>query len=286
MRDKQRTAWAAALILAVFLISPGCATEGYNKYDFNLMTIGQEDKWGDQLNEEVKKEFKKKNMDYHDRVVEGYVNDLGQELSRHVDEVNFDYTFSVVKTKDINAFALPAGHIYIHTGLIEAADSEAELAGVVAHEIAHVVARHSSERFSAAIAAQTVGSIIIGTQDEAMDKALAGLAVQIVSTGGMLAYSRAAESEADRIGARIMYEAGWDPKGMASFFETLEKKTGDMSRIEVFLSTHPDPGNRRKEIRDQIKDMPEKQNLTTDSAEFRKIRERLSNIDYPERPES
>jgi len=275
---------SAVLGIALLLIASGCATEGYNKGDFNLMSHEQEDEWGDQLQTKVNEELRKKDSMYENRMVNDYLDRLGKELLANAEEIHFDYSFTPVKMEAVNAFAIPAGHIYIHTGLIAAAESEAELTGVMAHEIGHVVARHGSERMSAMIAATTVGNILIGSQDEAMNRMLTDLAVQIVTTGGMLAYSRAAENEADKIGTKIMYRTGYNPYGMVSFFEKLHEKTGDMSQVEVFLSTHPSPESRMENIREYIKEKyPDAGDRTKDSETFYTVRSICRGISYPER---
>lgn len=269
-------------LAAVALSMTGCASEGYNRGQFNLMSIDEEREWGLKLKADVDQEFASRGMAHNDPELSGYVDRLGRKLLAYAPEVNFDYTFTVVKTDVVNAFAIPGGHVYVHTGLIAEAENEAELAGVMAHEIGHVVARHSSERLSALMAATMAGSLIVGAQDDRVDQMLTDLAVQLVTTGGFLAYSRANENEADRIGAEMMYQAGYDPQGMVSFFRKLHGKTGEVTRFEVFISTHPDPEDRKGRVKEFIETLPPKADLIWDSKEFQKVHARVAAIEYPE----
>ncbi len=275
------------LAAAVLLVASGlvvcCATRGYNRWQFNLMSIEQERKWGAELKSQVDKELASRGMDHQDPEVTSYIDDLGRRLLAYAPEINFEYTFSPVKDPSINAFAIPGGHIYVHTALIAEAGSESELAGVMAHEIGHVVARHGSERFSALLAAVMVGNILVESQEEEMDRVLTELAVQVVTTGSMLAYSRANENEADMIGARIMYKAGYDPQGMVRFFDRLHQERGDISRFEEFLSTHPAPENRKEKVKEYVSGLPPRQDLKEDSPRFHTISSICESIRYPEK---
>lgn len=264
------TALFLGFMLLAFSVS-GCATSGFNQGQFNMISIEEEKKLGGEYKAEVDNELHAQGKYYQDSLVTPYVNGLGRRLLASAPEVKFAYTFSVVNTKVVNAFAVPGGHIYIHTGLIAEARNEAELAGVISHEIGHVVARHGSERLSAILAATLVGQILVGAQEDEIDRLLTQLAVQLVTTGGMLAYSRANENEADRIGADIMYRAGYDPRAMVGFFERLHDKKGDMSRFEVFISTHPDPRDRQARVKDYISGMPLGENLIENSPEFQQV---------------
>jgi len=280
---KARTWIAAALVLSSAAAAyPGCTTRGYNKGEFNVISVEQERQWGAQLKRDVDNELARKGMDYQDARVDGYLDRLGTRLLAHAPEVLFEYTFTPVKNEAVNAFAIPGGNVYINTGLLEEADNEAEVAGVMAHEIGHAVARHGSERLSAIIVATTAGSILVASQEDRMDRLLTELAVQIVTTGSMLAYSRANEREADRIGARIMYEAGYDPQAMVSFFEKLRQEKGEVTKFEQFLSTHPSPENRQELVREYIKDLPPRQEFTTNTEEFKRVQDIVRGIEYPD----
>ncbi|HUT52885.1 MAG TPA: M48 family metallopeptidase [bacterium] len=277
---KNLTPFFIILALAILALTvTACATSGYNKGQFNLISIEQERTLGDQLNTEVDAELAAQGMTLNNAEVNNYLNRLGQKLVGNAPEVDFEYTFTGVKTDEVNAFAIPGGHVFVNTGLIAEAENEAELAGVMAHEIGHVVARHGSERLSTIQAASLVGNIIVGGQQQS-NQMLANLAVQIVTSGGMLAYSRHDESEADQIGAKILYDAGYDPWAMVTFFKKLHDKTGDMTKFDVFLSTHPDPADRRNATRSYIKTLPPRENPISDTPEFRKVRAICQKIQY------
>lgn len=183
--------------------------------------------------------------------VQAYINDLGQELVRNSRRRSIKYYFQVADKKEINAFALPGGYIYIHRGLIEAADNESELAGVVAHEIAHITQRHSAEQVERAKKAQTgmviatIAMTLSGLQN--INNVLNG--ANMLTSGYFASFSRDAEREADREGATMLYKAGYNPQGMVSFFYKLAKK----GRASAgFFSTHPAPMERYHNVSNQI----------------------------------
>ncbi len=162
-----------------------------------------------------------------------YINDIGQRLAVSSDRPNLPYTFQVVADDNINAFATTGGFVYIHTGLIKATANEAELAGVVAHEIGHITGRHVIQRMQQA----AIASGIVGALDVRQD-ALVNLGVQLALE---LPNSREAEYDADRRGFQNMGRAGYDTNGFITFMQKLERQGGTPPE---FLSTHPNPGNR------------------------------------------
>lgn len=284
MRINTRNIFKAFAAMALLCVC-GCATSGYNKGQFNIISVKEETEVGKEVAQKVDAEYSKKGMDYNDSRVVAYIQALGSKLAANAPEKNYDYTFKVLKNPEINAFALPAGHIYVNTGLIAEADNEAELAGVLSHEIGHVVARHWAERYSAVLVAALAAEVLIQTRESERDRILTQLAVQVVGTGGLLAYSRANEREADQLGVETMYVSGYHPEAMASFFEKMHEKTGDMSKVEVFLSTHPDPRERESRTYEAIMSLPEKQDLIWDTAKFQEIKGVVSEIKYPESEE-
>jgi predicted Zn-dependent protease len=164
---------------------------------------------------------------YDDAKVAGYVAQLGGRLVANSEMPRFPFTFTVLNTPTINAFALPGGYVYVTRGLVALANSEAELAGVIAHEIGHVTARHTAERYSTAVAAQ-IGLTILGAATGSGDL------VDLGQLGGSLAlasFSRSQELEADALGIRYLRNAGYDPKAMAQFLKSLEADKNLMARI-------------------------------------------------------
>ena len=165
--------------------------------------------------------------------ITSYVNEIGQRLAATSHRPNIPYTFQIVEDNSINAFATMGGFVYIHTGLIEAADTEAELAGVVAHEIGHITGRHAINQMRDAALASGIAGALEVDQDT-----LVNMGVQLAL---QLPNSREAEYDADRRGFHNMGRAGYDTSGFVSFMQTLESQGGSPPE---FLSTHPNPGNR------------------------------------------
>jgi beta-barrel assembly-enhancing protease len=209
-----------------------------------------------------------------DPVITEYVNRVGQNIVLHSD-AKIPFTIKVIDSDEINAFALPGGFFYVNKGLVLAADNEAELAGVMAHEIAHVAARHAVENQRKAELTQyaiLIPSIIFG----------GGLGQLIYQGGGFAAllgfmsFSRGAEEEADKLGVQYMYAAGYDPTAMATMFEKLEsknkKKPGFISKL---FATHPAPPERRAASLALAARFPEREEYVISSSEFQRVKGRL-----------
>src|SRR5215813_3081406 len=199
-----------------------------------------------------------------------YVQSLGRKLVAHAPGEKWPYEFHVVNQKEINAFALPGGPIFVNLGTIQAADNEAELAGVIAHEISHVVQRHAMraavKEYKAQVGLGILGALLGGGT-------LASLARAGISFGAnsyFLKNSRANESEADLIGTDTMYDTGYDPHAMADFFKKLESEGG--SRSAQFFSDHPNPGNRYEAVTRELQTLPPKSSYRRDSPEFQNIK--------------
>ncbi len=191
--------------------------------------------------------------------VSRYVNDLGKKLAAHAPGEPWPYAFHVVNQKDINAFALPGGTIYVNLGTIQAADSEAELAGVLAHEIAHVVQRHGTRSASKQLAAQVPLALLAGMLGKSTAAQAAAMGISFGVGSYFLKNSRQSESEADLLGADIMYDAGYDPHALAEFFTKLQDEAGGRgSELDQFFSDHPDPGNRVESVSHEVATLPSK----------------------------
>jgi predicted Zn-dependent protease len=201
-----------------------------------------------------------------------YVNRIAQNLVLHSDS-KVPFTIKVIDSDDVNAFALPGGFLYVNRGLLEAADNEAEVAGVIAHEIAHVAARHGVEQASKAelINYASMSLIFLGGWGYIVQQ-VAGLAVPLT----FLKFSRGAEKEADRLGAQYMWAAGYDPNALVTFFEKLQakekKKPGTLAKV---FSTHPMTGDRITEVRELIGRFPDRGDYQISSSEFAQVKSRL-----------
>ena len=209
-----------------------------------------------------------------DKVVVDYVNRLGQSLVVRSARPDITYTFKIVDTPDINAFALPGGFIYVNRGLIEAADNESELAGVMAHEIGHVVGRHGVDQMQRV---QVVG-VGLGVLEAILgDGRVAGVgnvAAELVASGTFLKFSRDAEREADRLGVVNVMAAGHAPGGMVTFFEKLDAlREGDPGAVERFFASHPSPRERIENLSGVLDKV--RKRFQTNSPEFRRVRARL-----------
>lgn len=219
---------------------------------------------------------KKLEIIYEPKVHE-YINKLGNTLVKKSKRRDIRYTFKVANDKAINAFALPGGFIYINRGLIEAADSEHELVGVLAHEIAHVTQRHGVNQVARAkkaqigFAAAGILAGLAGMGGPGLNQALNG--AYLVTQGTFSKFSRDAEREADREGAVMMAKAGWNPKGMITFFQKLAKQGNNSVN---FFSTHPSPKERYNNIASMISNW-NTSTLKTNSFEFSDIKKVVSN---------
>jgi len=216
--------------------------------------------------------------------VTNYISTLGQRLvTKAPNENKFPFTFKVVDDKAINAFALPGGPVYVNRGAIEAADNEAQIAGVMGHEISHVILRHGTNQASK-------GSLVGGLAG-ALGGILGGRVGQIASTGGafaassvLLKYSRDAESQADLMGTQILYDSGYAPRAMAEFFDKLAKEHKG-SNVEQFFSNHPIPENRIAKVNEEIQKIgPEPTNPKVDTPEFQNAKRTLLGLPAPKPP--
>lgn len=200
--------------------------------------------------------------------ISDYISTLGFKLAKQLPTNDYDWNFKVVNQKDINAFALPGGPVRINLGTIQAADNEAQLAGVLAHEISHVYMRHATRNASKESIAQLPAAILGSIVGNGVGGQLARLGLQFGLGSVFMKYSRDAESEADRVGAKIMYEAGYDPMAMAEFFTKLQKEGGPGG--PQFLSDHPDPGNRAAAVKMAIAELPPRP-FNPSSKDFREV---------------
>jgi predicted Zn-dependent protease len=214
----------------------------------------------------------------NDPVVSEYINRLGQNLVRNSDS-QVPFTIKVIDSDDINAFALPGGFFYVNSGLILAADEEAELAGVMAHEIAHVAACHAARENTRGNIAQimTIPLIFIGGPIGYAAYEGAGLAVPLT----FLKFSRGFEAQADYLGVEYMYKAGYDPQAFVSFFEKIQaeekKKPGTISKA---FSTHPQTPDRIEKSQEEIaRILPAKAEYMVTSSEFDEVKARLAAIE-------
>jgi predicted Zn-dependent protease len=262
-----RRSWVAAfLLLTVFLA--GCATTGINKGQFNLITSDEEVQMGQELSVEVEKEYPV----YQNAEVTAYVQSVGDRIARVCDRRDIAYHFAVIENDELNAFAIPGGYIYVYTGLMETLDDEAQLAAVLAHEVGHVTARHSTERLTTMYGYSMLAGLILGNDPNFW----AGLAADLFSTTGMLAYSRSNEYEADRLGVTYTNSAGYDPAGMSELLAKFQMtERGEPSKLEEWLSTHPPTSERVSKVTVYIRELPGAPVGVRNKAAYERIKEQL-----------
>ncbi len=195
------------------------------------------------LGEVSQSQFEMMAADCTNPAAKAYVEELAQPLIEAAGELPFEFTFRVADTEEVNAFALPGGYVTVNWGLIQAAESGEEVAGVIGHEIQHALLRHGTRRILRQMGSSALLSLFLGGSDL---HGIAQTAGQLTS----LSYDRDQESEADAEGVRLMVDSGMDPRGLASFFARLSK---DQVQPPAILSTHPDPGDRAKLVNSAAK---------------------------------
>jgi hypothetical protein len=209
-----------------------------------------------------------------DPIITEYINRVGQNVVLHSD-AKIPFTIKVIDSDEVNAFALPGGFFYVNKGLVLAADNEAEVAGVMAHEIAHVAARHAMENQAKGMLAEIgllAGSIFLG----GLGGMLINQGAQFGALLGFMKFNRSAESEADALGVQYLYAAGYDPNAMSTMFEKLsaknKKKPGTISKL---FSSHPQSIDRMEATRVLVSRFPEKEEYVLSTSEFQRVKARL-----------
>ncbi len=245
------------------------------KSGFNLMSPQQDIEIGRRNAMQVEQQQRI----IRDPDVQNYISTVGQRLAAKAPGEKFPYQFKVVDTKEVNAFALPGGFLYVNRGAIEAAKNEAELVGVMAHEISHAALRHGTNQMTKQMVAEkglNIAAAIFGSGNDG-GSVLSGQLIGMLGSSALniafLKFSRTAEKQADITGAEIMAAAGYDPRALASFFQTLLKSGG--SRPPEMMSDHPDPGNRVQYITDLIPKLNVAPNAVTDTPAFKQVRAKL-----------
>jgi Zn-dependent protease with chaperone function len=262
------------LLLAMALATPSMLDARVQpSHGFNMFSAQEEVQAGQQASAQVGKQLPV--LPESDPVTI-YVQRLGQQLAAHAPGEKWPYSFHVVNQKEINAFALPGGPVFVNLGTIQAADNEAQLAGVMAHEISHVVQRHGTRAASKQMAAQLPLAILGGVMGQGALSQMAQMGLSFGVGSYFLKNSRKAESEADLLGTDIMYDTGFNPRAMADFFTKLQEEGG--SRGSQFFSDHPDPGNRAQAVAKEVATLPRKTSYRNDSADFREIKQRVGSM--------
>jgi beta-barrel assembly-enhancing protease len=260
---------AAIVVALVSVLAGGCGSGGGAK-NFNLISIEEEWQLGQQLSQDVAKQLRFNN----DPAVNAYVRNLGQKIvaASPAPFNQLPWEFHVVEDPAINAFAIPGGHVYVHTGLIASAENASELAGVMAHEISHVVARHTTEQISRQYGLSVLAGLVLGQDPGAVQQ----IAAQIVAGGALARFSRDAEREADELGIQAMHRAGYDPRGMAAMFRVLlQHQQSQPGRVEQFFATHPTTEERIRDAENRAAQLSSAGTIT-DEPQFQDARRRVT----------
>lgn len=244
---------------------------------FNLFSKEQDI----QLGKEAAAQIEKEHEIVNDAALQSYISEVGRRLTGSKRASDFPYFFKIVNDDSINAFALPGGPMYVHTGLIKAADNEGQLAGVMAHEISHVALRHGTNQASRAnllqipalLAGKAAGGGLLG--------GLANLGIGLGANSALMKFSRSAESQADYNGTLILSDAGYNPIEMARFFEKLAAQGGRSGGLAAFFSSHPNPGDRMTAVQGLVRQLPRQDYRAVDPAAFATAKSAVGRLPKP-----
>jgi len=232
-----------------------------------------------EIGREVHAQFRKDTPQFNDADATGYVRDLARRLVQVAPGPRYPYSFTVADYREINAFALPGGPVWIHRGILHAATNESQVAGVLAHEIAHIAQRHAADQLTKA-AFTNIGLGVLGAfLGNSGGAGTAQLAARLLANGAFLKFGRDAELEADRVGLQMMTRAGWDGRGMVELFEIIRKEAEmDPSTVEVLLSSHPAPRDRIAALQPEI---AKRSGGRRDAPQFQSMKARLLKMPPP-----
>ncbi|MCL4812575.1 MAG: M48 family metalloprotease [Vicinamibacteraceae bacterium] len=245
---------------------------------FSLISVEQEVELGREAQVQARQQMPRTT----DSVVAGYVERLGSTLARRAPGPKYPYSFTVANQADLNAFALPGGPVWVHRGVLAAAQNEAQVAGVMAHEIAHISERHAAEQVTKAMAANGLLGLLGAMLGNGRGAQATQIGAGLFANGLFLKFGRDDEREADRVGVQIMRGAGYDARGMIEFFEILrQQQRRNPSSVETLFSTHPSPASRIRELEAEVARAGAGGRRTSDA--FRTMQRRLEQLPAPPR---
>lgn len=249
---------AAALVAAAALLGAQSCTTVAKATQKPTQALGelllppeQEKELGDELAAQVREQEPMLDDEEVQRWVQAVGKRIGDSVPAEHHDLPYDFSFSVIDRPDeVNAFALPGGHIFVYSGLLLAVEDEAQLAAVLGHEVAHVTLGHPSQHLAAQVGAETLRGLALGAYPGLLTEIASGIAAQ----GYLAANSRQDEAQADQVGLAYLADAGYDPEAMAGLFRTFQQIQGrDPGALELFFATHPSPGQRVEAIEQQIR---------------------------------
>jgi predicted Zn-dependent protease len=238
----------------------------------SLVSVDQEIEIGKQANAQVRQQV----PELRDAGTVEYVRSVGRRLVPHAGGAKYPYSFSVADYRELNAFALPGGPVWVHRGILHAAANESQVAGVLAHEIAHISQRHAADQLTKATMANWGLGLLGAVLGNDGGATAARVAAGFLANGIFLKFGRDDEREADRVGLQMMTRAGWDARGMVDLFQVLrQEQKRDPGRVEMFFSTHPSPQDRIDRLQ---QDAARHRGGRRDSPEFQGIKARLAKL--------
>src|SRR5688572_13683430 len=242
---------------------------------FSLVSVEQEIEIGREANAQVRKEV----PEVRDAAANQYIRALGQRLVQQATGPKYPYSFSMADYREINAFALPGGPVWIHRGVLHAATNESQVAGVLAHEVAHISQRHAASQLTKGMMANLGLGLLGAVLGGGAGGSTAQAAAAFLTNGIFMKFSRDDEREADQVGLQLMRRAGWDGRGMVELFEILQREARrNPGSVDVFFSSHPSPQDRIARLRTEIARRP---GGTRDTRQFQAIKARLQRMPPP-----
>lgn len=268
----RRTYWLLALLLpALSLNACLCSTSGVNRGDINLISLDREWEMGAMLARDLHRQLRL----VDEPAVQQLVQQVGQRLVAQTELGQREWHFHVVADPAVNAFAIPGGHVYVNTGLVAAADSVSELAGVLAHEVGHGLARHGTEQLTQAYGINAVARLVMGEDVGWVEQVVA----RLVGEGTMAKFSRDDEREADQLGLEYMNRAGYPPRAAAAFFEILlAQRQRRPNAVQRFFASHPLTEERIQNVREQAQQLPRRPHPAPGTSLFEAAHQRAVSI--------
>ena len=271
MRSTPNTCWLVVMLTAL------CVSPSPAHAQFSLVSVEQEVEIGRETNAQVRKQV----PEVRDAQVTGYIRSVGDRLVRHASGPKYPYSFSMADYREINAFALPGGPIWIHRGVLHAATNESQVAGVLAHEVAHIAQRHAASQLTKGMMANLGLGLLGAVLGNGAGGSAAQAAAAFMTNGIFMKFSRDDEREADQVGLQLLTRAGWDGRGMVELFEILQREARrNPGSVETFFSSHPSPQDRIQRLQCEVARRP---GGTRDSRQFQAIKTRLQKM-APPRP--
>jgi beta-barrel assembly-enhancing protease len=241
----------------------------------NLISVRDEVAIGQKAQQQVRQQV----PELRDRSVDNYITALGRKIASKADGPRYPYTFDVANYREVNAFALPGGPIWINRGTIDAARTESQLVGVIAHEVAHIANRHAAEQISKGTIANVGLGLLGAVLGDGTGSQIARLGAGFAAQATMMKFSRNDEREADMKALQYMKRAGYDPRGMVEFLHVLRSQQGrDPGSVQTFFSSHPAPAERVRRLQQEANRLA---GGRRDSQAFHTIQARLDRLGPP-----